>query len=207
MATFIFDFDGTIADSFGLGVDISQEILKRDNKLAKSEVAKLRGLSARQVIKQMGIRWWQLPPLMTQGRKAMNARLGEVLPFEQLVSVLRQLHQDGHQLMVLSSNSHINVGQFLETNNLRDCFDHIYGNASLFNKAAKLRKIVRENHLHTNQCWYVGDEVRDIAAAHSAKMPCIAVGWGFNNAKALQAAKPAVFIKEPKQLLTIANRT
>lgn len=206
MATIIFDFDGTIADSFELGVDIFHQIMGRQDRITKQEVAKLRGLSARQVIKEIGVRWWRLPLLATRARKLMNERLNEVRPFEAMVPVIHQLDRQGHTILILSSNSAKNIDQFLKAGHLDGCFDKIYGNIGLFNKAGKLRQIMREGQLKPHQCLYVGDEVRDIIAARHADIPCAAVTWGFNNSRALREARPAALVRDPQELIEIVDK-
>ncbi len=207
MSTVIFDFDGTIADSFGLAVDIFHQAVDRENRFGRKDLEELRALPARQVIKRVGVRWWQVPYLLTKGRKLMKIRISEVHPFAKVLPVLEALHKDNHDLMILTSNSPQNVEKFLRDHRLTGYFSHIYGNAGLFGKAVKLRKIVRDNHLHMSQCWYVGDEVRDITASHTAKMRCIAVSWGYNTAPVLKSAKPFRLIEQPKELLDIIGKT
>lgn len=42
-----------------------------------------------------------------------------------------------------------------------------------------LFEAVRRISLKPSDCWYVGDDVRDVKAAHAAGMLAIAVGWGY----------------------------
>src|SRR5882757_8129980 len=106
MATFIFDFDGTLADSFGLMVDTAHEILGYKDRMSAERIEKLRGLPVHKVLKEVGVRWWQVPRLATRGRQMMAARLvADVEPFPKIPEVLHELHSKGHKLFMLSSNS------------------------------------------------------------------------------------------------------
>ncbi|WP_249712921.1 HAD family hydrolase, partial [Bacillus cereus] len=61
------------------------------------------------------------------------------------------------------------------------------------------------NHLHAdiNDCLYIGDQMTDIEAAHSADMKSAGALWGEGNLTHLSAASPTYFVKEPHQLLRI----
>ncbi len=44
---------------------------------------------------------------------------------------------------------------------------------------APLLEAARRLNLSPNDCWYVGDDLRDIQAGHAAGMHTIAAGWGY----------------------------
>jgi 2-phosphoglycolate phosphatase len=44
---------------------------------------------------------------------------------------------------------------------------------------APLLEAARRLHLAPQDCWYVGDDLRDIQAGRAAGMPTIAAGWGY----------------------------
>ena len=54
------------------------------------------------------------------------------------------------------------------------------------------------------QCWYVGDDERDIQAARAAHMPCaIAAGWGYAPSSALHHWGADAVCNHPAQILDI----
>ena len=54
------------------------------------------------------------------------------------------------------------------------------------------------------QCWYVGDDERDIQAARAAHMPCaIAAGWGYAPSSALHHWGADAVCSRPAQILDI----
>jgi phosphoglycolate phosphatase-like HAD superfamily hydrolase len=203
MGTFIFDFDGTLADSFELTVEIAHQVMGHTTPMEPARIHALRGLPAREVFREVGVRWWRIPSLLTRGRKLMASRLNEVSTFPGLAPVLAEMHDRGDRLFVLSSNSADNVRSFFETNDMGGDFDKIYGGAGLFSKAGKLRQIMRENRLRPNQCWYIGDEVRDVLAARQARVQSAAVTWGFNLEHILKEAGPQAIITKPQELLRL----
>jgi phosphoglycolate phosphatase len=202
MKTLIFDFDGTIGDSFELVLDIAHELLGID-RFDEKEIARLRGMPPAKIIRELHIPFTRLPRLILKGRQKMHERIGEVHPFRGMPEVLHALHTAGHHLLVMSSNSERNVRIFLRTNNLESYFDGVYGGAAVFNKASALRKVMRRNRLAAVDCYYVGDEVRDIVAAAKVGIEPVAVAWGYQTAEALKQYHPFALAKVPADLLCI----
>jgi phosphoglycolate phosphatase len=135
----------------------------------------------------------------------MLERINEVDPFDGIPEVLKTLHDNGYHLLVMSSNSEKNVRVFLRTHRLEAYFDGVYGNASVFNKAASLRKVVRRNKLDVADCFYIGDEVRDVASATRVGMDMVAVSWGYQAPEALAKHHPYALIKTPSELVQMFN--
>jgi phosphoglycolate phosphatase len=203
MKTLIFDFDGTIADSFELALDIAYDLMGME-RLSQAEINRLRGLPAAKIIRELHIPITKLPRIVIKGRQKMHERMHEVQPFEGMPEVLAALHTDKDlRLWVMSSNSEPNVRSFLRTYQLEQYFDEVYGNVGVFNKAPALRKVMRKNRLAAQDCLYIGDEVRDIAAARKAGLLPVSVSWGFQTAKALADHKPFALARKPADLLHI----
>ena len=202
MKTLIFDFDGTIADSFELVIEIAYE-LTNIPKQSQEEVARLRHLPLLKAAREMHIPLRMAPRLLVKGRQKMLERIQEVDPFPDIPKVLRQLHDTGYHLLVISSNSENNVRAFLRANDLESFFDGVYGNASIFNKASSLKKVLRRNRLDAADCFYVGDEVRDVVAASKVGMEPVAVAWGYQAKAALTKYHPYALLDKPTDLLRV----
>jgi len=201
MANIIFDFDGTLADTLHIAVSLFRKFAQKSHPTDDAEIERLRGLSAREVVKSLGIPWWRLPYFVYEGRKAVQQQMGSVKAIAGIEPVVHELHEKEHKLFILSSNSTENIAKFLDNNKLRRYFDGFWGGQGIFAKSAALKKIVRKNSFNLEDCVYIGDEVRDVEAARHAGMKCIAVSWGYNNRKALKAANPPVLVDNPKELL------
>lgn len=199
---FIFDFDGTIADSMWVIISIYEELFHK--KVTPEQVEHIRGLSALQVIKELGVPLWKATPLMTKGKRMMRARLHEVSVFEGIPEMLAELQQKGHSLRIMSSNSEITVREFLKEHNLAQYFTEVIGGVGLFGKAPVLRKTIRTHALPIEDCFYIGDEARDIEAAKKAHVPMIAVGWGYNSPALLQSLAPTYFVTKPISIVGVA---
>jgi HAD superfamily hydrolase (TIGR01549 family) len=203
MRILIFDFDGTIADSFEVLLGIFEEIHARPQKLSPQEVQQLRGQSIRQIIKYLNIRRFMVPRLILKAKRLLKHQMKDIRAFQYLPKIIRQLHAQGVPMYILSTNSQANIELFLKNNKMDSCFTKIYGDIGLRAKSSALKKIIRKEKLKKNDCVYIGDEVRDIEAARKAKVTSVGVTWGFNNAQAIKAANPDILAQNPKDLLKI----
>ena len=202
MKTLLFDFDGTIADSFELVLEITYELTGLQRQ-SKEEVARLRHLPLLKAVRELHLPVRHMPQLLLQGRQKMLERIDEVHPFPGIPDVLKKLHDSGYHLLVMSSNGEKNVRTFLRANHLEQYFNGVYGGASLFNKAITLRKVLRRNKLVAAECFYIGDEVRDVVAAKRARVKAVAVTWGYQAPKALVDHEPFAVADQPADLLRI----
>jgi phosphoglycolate phosphatase len=91
----------------------------------------------------------------------------------------------------------------LRSNKLESYFDGVYGNASIFNKAITLKRVIKRNKLDAADCFYVGDEVRDIVAAVRVGMEPVAVSWGYQAKGALAGYHPYALLDKPEELITL----
>lgn len=196
----IFDFDGTLADSFKLVVEITQGLTHRTEPISDLEIARLRQMRLMNVAKELGLSRWRWPLLIIRGRRLMARRIGEVQPFAGIEDVLRALSEDHYRLFVMSSNSTRNVQVFLVQHGLSSYFTNIYGGVGLLGKSRALRRILQRNHLQSEDVIYVGDEPRDIEACKRVDVPCVAVAWGFNAPELLAEHAPMVVVRTSLQL-------
>lgn len=203
MAQVIFDFDGTIADSMWVVIEIYEQMFAV--KVTTEQVEYIRSLPAAKVIKELGIPLWKAPKLLTKGKKIMRSRLGEVKPFTGMDALFAQLVASGHTLRIMSSNSEVNVRAFLREHDLLEYFSSIQGGVGLFVKAPALRKIIKQHHLVRGDVFYVGDEARDIDGARKAHVPIISVGWGYNSPTLLKLLKPDYYVDKPLEILKIID--
>lgn len=203
MAQVIFDFDGTIADSMWVVIEIYEQMFAV--KVTTEQVEYIRSLPAAKVIKELGVPLWKAPKLLTKGKRIMRSRLGEVKPFTGMDTLFAQLVASGHTLRIMSSNSEVNVRAFLREHDLLEYFSSIQGGVGLFVKAPALRKIIKQHHIARGDVFYVGDEARDIDGARKAHVPIISVGWGYNSPTLLKLLKPDYYVDKPLEILKIID--
>jgi len=205
MSAIIFDFDGTIADSF----DYVTDFLRHQAKLKELDPMTRQALkhhSMAAMAKQLGFRWWRMPGLFFAGRKHMAERVERVPPFEGMPEVIRKLHAEGHELFLLSTNSLRTLHAFLHKQRMHEYFLELYGGVGLFGKAPAMRRLLRDQKLDAADAWYIGDEPRDIDAANAVGIRSVAVDWGFATPEDLRAARPGAIARKPADILRILER-
>jgi len=206
-ATFVFDFDGTIADTFPLVVDISYQLSGGAQRLATKRIESLRRLPLLEAIRALKLRRRYLPRLILFTRRRMRPYMADVASFEGVPEMIKALHAEGHQLFILSSNTSGNIQIFLESHGLTDYFTDTatvyYG--SVFYKIFGLRKLLKRYKLRRNECYYVGNEPLDIQAAERAGLHAIAVTWSGQSPEELACAEPDSMAKTPNDIVKLAQ--
>lgn len=192
---FIFDFDGTICDSFMAALSAINDQAEAFNyrKVQLSDCEKMRDWTVQEVLKSVGISNLKLPFVVRKIRKELNKEMGSLRPFKEMREALFALREKGYGIGVLTSNSEENVLQFSKKNNL-EVFDFIYSGSSIFGKDRLIKKLLKKLDISVKNAIYVGDEMRDIAAARAVGIPIVAVTWGFNSRKILETLHPDYLI-------------
>lgn len=203
MKTIIFDFDGTIADSFQLVVAIYTELTGR--VLTEQQVEEFRKMPTAVLIKKLGVPLWRAPGMIAKGQKIMRAHLGDLKTFKELPEIIARLHHAGYTLHIVSTNSRGNVEEFLDHHGMRAYFSEIHGGVGLFAKAKTLRSIVKRYNIDPAETWYVGDEIRDVIASHKAKLRVASVTWGYQHRELLEGVFPEGLADTPEQLFELVT--
>lgn len=206
MKAIIFDFDGTLADSFKVVLEIAHSLTNRNQLVEPNEIIRMRKMRMINVARELQIPKWLWPTLIIRGRSMMGRRIAEIQPFPGIAETLEAIHKDGYQMFIMTSNSQRNVDLFLATHGMSSFFSKVYGGIGLLGKARALRKILRDNHLQTTEAIYVGDEPRDIEGAKLVDMPCVAVAWGYNDPDLLAEHAPMVVVRSAQQLLRVLEQ-
>lgn len=201
---YIFDFDGTIVDSFDTMVGVFNDVVRtNDNPLTKEEISKLRKLSSRKALKKLGIRWWQYPKVVTVGIPEYLKRAPEQKVFEGMPELFKELKNRGDRLFIVTSMTHSVVEPLLRKNKIDGYFEYAFCGASLFNKSRYIRRLIKKYKLKRRQTFYIGDETRDINAGRLAGVKQISVTWGFNDVSILRKRRPTYIAHNPKAILKI----
>lgn len=200
----IFDFDGTIADTLHFLIEIINRLSKEFGfkTIAAHEITELKDKSVGEVIQHLNIPLLKVPIIAAKARIELHKEIKSVQPAEGLKDMLQQLKSLGVKMGILTSNSLKNVMEFLKHNEL-DLFDFVHTTPKIWGKNRSLKTLMQENQLDLLQVIYVGDETRDIIAAQKAGIRSVAVTWGYNSTKALQAHHPDHVIHSPQELLQL----
>ncbi len=188
----IFDFDGTLADSFPQFLDHMRQTVDHFGlrPIDAEALDELRGRSAAEVIKFLGIPAWKVPLVGRYVRRLMTADASGLRLFPGVSDALQRLAQQGLELAVVSSNTEANIRLVIgpETARLIGSFEC---GASLFGKAARFRKVLRQTGVPPAQALAIGDEIRDLEAAEKVQIDFGAVSWGYTKVAALRTFAPA----------------
>ena len=200
----IFDFDGTIADTFAPVISILNALSSEFGyrQAEPGELQSLTQLEPRELAQRMGLAWHRLPLLAIRVRKEMTRNMPHVRPCRGIVPALAALRERGIGVGILTSNNRENVAAFL-AHNSELAFDFISTGSGLFSKQKRLQRVLQKRGLALADTCYVGDETRDIEAAQALGMRMIAVGWGFSSPQLLSAKRPDHLIMDPAELLSL----
>ncbi len=197
----IFDFDGTVADSFSESLLAYNRIAPRLRlrTVDDAEIPGLRRMSAGQLMQALGIPMWKLPRLMIAVRAELHDHFHAVKPFPGIAEAIHDLHDAGCNLSIVTSNSEENVRNFLVRHGIQE-FDTVVAGASIFGKATRLRRLIKAERARRKASVYIGDTVPDIRAAREAGAVAVAVTWGFSDPAPLSAEVPEALVGSTSDL-------
>lgn len=205
MKTLIFDFDGTIADSFDTVLSVSNRLAAEFGypPTHRDDAKHLKDLSSREILRQSGVPFFKLPFLLRRLRAELQREVWQLEPIPGIADALLALKCQGNHLGIVTSNSCENVTAFLTFHKMVELFDFVDSGLTLFGKGKVIRRVVNRHRLDPATVIYVGDETRDIEAARNVQVLVIAVSWGFNSDRALAAHHPNFLVHKPDELVKL----
>ena len=107
----IFDFDGTLADSFEWFINVMDKAADKYHfrKIEKSKIKTLRNSDAEEMIRYHRISYWKLPFIGKYLRKLMAEEIHKISLFEGIENVLKSLSDKGFIIAIVTSNLYKNV--------------------------------------------------------------------------------------------------
>lgn len=198
----IFDLDGTL-------VDTRDFILRALHDLAgefkykvpnESDIAELRNTRSIHFLKVLGVPMWKGPRLIKCVQKMLSQEIKNMELVPGLSDTLLDLKKQGHVLGVITSNSQENMNLFFEKYH-GVYFDTKSADVFVFGKGRALKKLAKRRGVALSDTYYIGDETRDILAAHAAGVKVVAVSWGFNTRAILEEMQPDFVADTPLDLL------
>lgn len=201
----IFDFDGTLYDTFDLIYNnIKKTALKYgiDKIKTKKDFIAIYNKNFYYSMKRLGLRQKDLPVFKKETQRFREETAEKIKLFKGISSVLKQLHKQ-YKLAVISSSFKTAIKKSLVKSKILQLFDLIAGAEKEESKTKKIKSIIKTFKVKPNQTIYIGDTVGDVEEARKAKIKSIAVTWGYQPRKLLKKAKPDFIISKPEQLLRI----
>ena len=200
----ILDLDGTLADSFPFFTSVHNQLAERYGfrRIDGADIETLRGQSARDVMRHVGLPRWKLPAVARRFVHLMRA--AEVPLFDGIGEALHQLHRRGVALALVSSNAADNCRRILGDEHWRQLV-HVECGASIFGKRRRIERVLKATRTPRERALYVGDQITDAEAAHAAGVAFCAVAWGYATPESLRAANPRHLLRNARELAAICD--
>jgi N-acetyl-D-muramate 6-phosphate phosphatase len=183
----LFDLDGTLADT---APDLAAAInrLRTERGLAPTPYELLRPHASAGARGLIGAAFDLAPH--DEGYEALrvgflshyiNAIAVESRLFDGITALLRNLEENDVQWGIVTNKASRLTDVLVPLIGLQDAGCIVSGDTTPHAKPhpAPLLEAARCLALAPTDCWYVGDDLRDIQAGRAAGMPTIAAGWGY----------------------------
>lgn len=183
----IFDFDGTLADSFPFFLSVFNTIADRHGfrRIDIGKAGQLRHYGTRQMMEHVGMPAWKLPAASRTFMAMMKENAGAIGLFDGVAEALRHLAAQGVTIAVVSSNSEHNVRTVLGPE-LAALVSQFECGMSIFGKASRIRAVLKRCGTAAGEAIYIGDQGTDAEASRKAGVAFGAVHWGYATIEALR---------------------
>jgi phosphoglycolate phosphatase len=187
----IFDFDGTLADSFPFFLRVFNQLAEQHGfkQIDPESSSRYRDFNARQIMDQVGMPAWKLPLVAKSFISLMRENAASISLFADTDDVLLHLANNGVTLAIVSSNAYDNVSQILGPANTK-LISLFECGMSIFGKAARIQKVLKRTGIPPREAIYIGDQVTDLEAARKEKVAFGAVSWGYATIESLRVHFP-----------------
>jgi phosphoglycolate phosphatase len=200
----IFDFDGTLADSFPFFLSVFNQIADEHGfrRIDHAHVERLRHYGTREMMREVGMPAWKLPLAAATFKTLMRENAEQIRLFPQVDHALRELARGDVKLTIVSSNAEDNIRQVLGPE-LSPLISQYECGMSIFGKTARIRKVLKRAAMAPGAALYIGDQTTDADAARRAGVAFAAVHWGYAPIEALRKVAPEHEFDLPAALAAI----
>ena len=210
----VFDLDGTLLDTLGDLRDSVNFALEKNNlpKRTTEEIRSFVGNGIRLLIER------SVPentPIEITDKcfsefkeyyKDHSAILTKA--YDGVIDLLTTLKEKGVKIAVVSNKADFAVKTLME-----DYFKYLY-DCAYGERAGFMRKpapdgvfaAINEMGADVKDTVYIGDSEVDVETSKNAKLPCIAVTWGFRDKKVLESLNPEYIVDSTSDILRIIER-
>lgn len=187
----IFDFDGTLADTFSWFVSVINDVADRFGfrKIDPADMEHLRQFDAKQMMKMYDVPLWKMPRIAKHMRDLMSEQIDHIKLFEDVDILLEKLFQKKITLGIVTSNALKNVKHILGPE-LMSLISHFECGVSMHGKQSKLNRVLKDSGVQKEKALFIGDEIRDLTASKKVGIDFGAVSWGYNSIESLEARQP-----------------
>ena len=183
----LFDLDGTLADT---APDLANAVnkMRQDRGLPLTPYELLRPMASAGARGLIGVAFGIQPgdadfeTMRTEFLANYEAQIAEqTVLFEDVVALLAKIESNDQHWGIVTNKPLRYTDVLLPLIGLAHAACSISGDTTPHAKPhpEPLFEAARRLQLPPEQCWYVGDDLRDIQAGKAAGMPTIAAGWGY----------------------------
>ena len=201
---FIFDFDGTVANSGALVEQIIGK-LAADNKVKTDRAKEFKHREGLPVLKKLRL-FLFIRKVSDDFKYMYNQNLASIPPFAGMLELLVALHEAGFPLVFITSNIEGNIREFFRANRFAPPVTVITSDG-LFGKDKTIRRFLKQYGCAKEDVLYIGDEIRDIKACRKTGIDIAFVEWGLDRDEDLGNLKPKFRVKSPTKLRDILMKT
>lgn len=186
----IFDFDGVIADTFQLNLDI----LREQKGPVKAGIFR----------DHFNGNIWEKPVIkfskeeVKYGFTEYHARLDakHLFPVRDQIGKLAKKYK----MYIISSSPERSIEKFSELAEISKYFEKILGYYAHQSKIEKFKMLFQEYNLNPEECIFVTDSLGDLREAKKVGVPTIAVTWGYHGKTRLKKGSPDIIIQDFKDI-------
>ncbi len=207
---FIFDWDGTLSDSTEKIITCMKRaaVSLQLPVLADAEIREIIGLGLPEAIAQIypyASPHDRLSLGVEYGRQFIAADQQPSAFYPQVLDTLRVLRNSGHQLSVATGKSRRGLDRVLKKLQLSDFFDATRCADETVSKPdpKMLHELLHCFGCDASEAVMVGDTEYDMAMAHAADIPRVAVSYGAHHIDRLRHYNPLLCIDQMPQILSL----
>lgn len=177
---FVFDFDGTIADSNELEKATMVEAIHRyhDENFRPDDIFLFFGPTEEGILRKI-VREDRREEAVSFFYDYYEKRQDDLLrPFEGMEDILRLLKEKEKRIFLLTGRSAKTLNMSLERLGFAPYFEACYtGSDEGINKPLNMERLIRENGLRNEDVVYVGDSLDDTRSMKTAKVDLLSAGY------------------------------
>ena len=177
-----FDFDGTIADTLPMCIEIFKKSVSpyAGHELSESEIMQTSGLNEKGMIKSIINDNWE---------PALNdfyinyEKMHEICnkPFPGISDLITFLKEKNIIVSLITGKGKKTCYTSLCKLNMKNCFEDILtGNEKYRNKSDSIKSLLKKHSVKNNEFYYIGDAVSDVKACIQSNVTCLSAAWADN---------------------------
>jgi phosphoglycolate phosphatase len=193
----VFDFDGTLADSIAVQNKILNELASKHHldNIRPEDFKNRDNLTVRKKVQMLTL----VVKIQSEFKSLYNQNISDVKPFDDVLSLLSLLNEQGYGVAIISSNAKENIEKFLKLNSI-DFKISILSAKGLFGKHKAFTKFVKQHQCSVKDILYIGDEIRDVKACKKSGVDIVFAKWGMDADKDITSYNIKFIASSPLEL-------